>query len=41
METQIAVIYRGASFCRTMKLPAMPPAPLQAVTAAAVKTRFH
>lgn len=39
--TQIAVIYLGASFDRTMKLPAMPPRPLQAVIAAANVARFH
>ena len=41
METQTAVKYRGASFCRTIKLPATPPRPLQAVTAAAITARFH
>lgn len=41
IDTQIAVIYLGASGCLTMKLPAIPPAPLKAVTAAAVNTRFH
>jgi hypothetical protein len=40
IETQIAVMYRGASGCLTMKLPAIPPAPLNAVTVAAVNTLF-
>jgi hypothetical protein len=40
IDTQIAVMYLGASGSLTMKLPAMPPAPLKAVTAAAVNTRF-
>lgn len=34
-------MYPGASFCRTIKLPATPPRPLQAVVAAAATTRFH
>lgn len=41
IETHIAVGYLGASWYRTMKLPAMPPAPFKAVTVAAVKARFH
>lgn len=41
MEIHIAEIYRGASSARTIKLPAIPPRPLQAVTAAAETTRFH
>lgn len=41
MEIHIAVMYLGASFCPTMKLPAIPPAPLPADIAAAVNARFH
>jgi hypothetical protein len=41
MLTQIAVMYLGASFCLTMKLPAIPPSPLHAVIAAAKVARFH
>jgi len=41
IETQTAVVYRGASRFRTIKLPAMPPAPLNIVHVAAVNTRFH
>lgn len=41
IAVQIAVMYRGACSCLKMKLPAMPPAPLNAVTTAAVQTLFH
>ncbi len=38
---QIAVMYLGASFCLTIKLPAIPPSPLQAVIEAANVALFH
>lgn len=41
IEIQIAVRYWGASVCRTIKDPAIPPSPLKAVVVAAETTRFH
>lgn len=41
IDTQTAVTYVGASLERTMKLPAMPPRPFDAVTAAATVALFH
>lgn len=41
MLTQIAVMYLGASGRLTMKLPAIPPNPLQAVIDAAKVALFH
>lgn len=41
METHTAVAYVGDSTFRTMKLPAIPPSPLHAVTAAATVALFH
>jgi hypothetical protein len=41
MLIHIAVIYLGASLKLTIKLPAMPPSPLQADTEAAKVALFH